>query len=427
MKKTLALLLVLVLLSGNVCLTYAQETAKEAQRFGVTVPDAFVPQGGSIVVSSRTGQILWEEDAQTSWVPSSITKLMVIYLTFRAMDQGSFGLDTPVTITREIAELSTYFYISNNKMIEGQTYTVAELFELIFLQSSSAATMALVWQMGYDHGQFVSLMNQTAKDLGMRETIYHNAVGATNAAMGNYPAAGQPLEDQNYTTALDTAILVSHLVEEYPEILQHSSILQKTFKPGTAAEETFESLLKTLEGSDYSFEGADGLKTGSGGASGYNLSMTAKRGDTRMVGILFGVGDWYDYEQPIYRSSMINGIMEKSFEAYEYRLILPKGEIQLDGRRLQTSEDLYDIVLKGQTPTLRLVGDQIQLNLERSYLPGYSAPGVRFVDLEELAAQEQAAAKAKRDDFKDKVSPIVVVLMFIGMLGWSAVQTPKKP
>ena len=421
MKKGLIFLLIGLVISLLFLpsLSFAAEAVKAAGEHGLRVPEAFVPRGGSLIASSETGQILWQEDANQEWVPVSITKVMSLYLIYRAMDQGKFNLQTEVAVTPEIEQLSTYFYISNNEMKQGAIYTVAELIDLAVLASSSAAVMALVWQTGLTHGEFVTLMNETAQELGLSDTKYYNAVGAPNTLMGNYPAEGYAMEEQNITTAQDIAVLCAHLIAEYPEVINHTKIVQKTFQPGTEYEETFETYLHALEGAGHGIKGADGIKTGSGGAYGYNMSMTAERDGTRLIGVLLGVGDWYDIDYPEYRSGIMRALFDDAFAGYEYRLVLPKGEHEVDGRILVTDQDLYDIVPIGQDPGVKLVENRFELNLsDRVYLKGYRPPGVSFVDPVALAEAEAAATKARRLSTKNLISPVVVSALFAGLWLW---------
>lgn len=429
MRKLLTILLIALIISSSFLPGpgFAVEASKAAGRRGLEIPQAFIPRGGSIIASSETGQILWQEDADKPWIPLSITKAMSIYLIYQAMDLGKFTLETEIPVTPEIEQLSTYFYISNNEMKQGATYTVSELIDLAILASSSAAVMMLIWETELTHGEFVTWMNETAAELGMTDTTFYNAVGAPNTLMGNYPAEGYPAEEQNISTAQDIAVLSAHLIKEYPEVLNHTNIVRKTFQEGTDFEETFETYLITLEGASYGIPGADGIKTGSGGDSGYNMSMTAKRDDTRLIGVLLGVGDWYDYDAPEYRSGIMKALFDDAFDDYEYRLVLPKGEHEIDQRTLITEQDLYDIVPKGQDPGVKLVDNTFQLNVEgRTYLKGYGPPSVSFIDPVAIAEARDAATRARRLSTKNLISPIVVTIMFAGLWLWGQMAARKN-
>lgn len=429
MKKSLALLMVgLVLMTFfSDGLSFATETMRISQERGYVIPEAFTPKGGSIIASSATGQVLWSEDGDQLWVPYSISKMMSVYLFYRAMDQGKFSLDTEVTIGKDIQIFSTYYEISNNKMKEGAVYTVSDLIDLSVLASSSAAVMALIKEMGLSHGQFVDLMNETANELGMTQSKFYNAVGAPNSVMANFPAEGYSLEEHNTMSAEDIAVLLAHLNHEYPEITEHTKLLKKTFLPDTEYEETFETLLEVLEGARYGVPGVDGMKTGSGGTYGYNLSVSAERDGLRIVGAVLGIGDWYDYDFPEYRSWLSGSLVEHTFKNYEYRLILPKGEHQVGDRTLITKEDLYDVVPKGQEPSVKMVGNTFETNLDnRVYLKGFKAPSVSFIDPVEVAKAEAEATRARRRSPKNMISPVAVSLMFASFWLWGQLDARRN-
>lgn len=387
MKRFLLLMLCFIFIFSPVLssLAWAETAVDIANQMGYSVDPFYQPKGGSIVVDAATGQILWAEDYDTPWVPASLTKLMVLYLAYQAIDRGDFNEQTMVTVTPDISELSTYYSLSNNWMPVDAQYSVAELIDLVIMPSSAAGTMLLIHQMGLTHAQIVEQMNQTAKDLGMKQTHYYNAIGAPNAILGPFLPEGMPLDGDNRSSAYDYAILATHIVKEYPQVLDHTSKLSTVIRPGTPLEDSFTTYNYSLQGGMYGLEGLDGIKTGSSGPAAFNFTTTAQRGDTRLVEVVLGVGDWTMKESEYVRSMIGNSLLEKVFQEYEYRLVLPKGEHQLDGQSILTEEDFYDIVPINQEVEFQLTKPgflqktgSLSVALDRTYLHGYTAPSINY-------------------------------------------------
>lgn len=379
MKRILLLVLCLAMLTSAITpLSFAQTAIDVATQSGYTIDPFYQPKGGSIVVDTMTGQVLWAEDSQTPWAPASVTKMMVMYLTYEAISRGEIREDTVVTVKPEITELSTFQALSNNYLPTGAEYTVSDLINLILFPSSAGATLFLVDSLGYTHGDFVDLMNQTAKDLGMINTHYYNAIGAANFYLGPFLPEGAPLEEDNSTTVADQAILASNLVTKHPQLLEHSKQAYFVLKQGTELEHHYSTYNYSLSGSFYPLEGMDGIKTGSSDNGAFNVATTAKRGDNRFVCVVFGVGDWSVKESEHMRSLIVNGLLNKAFAEYEYKLVLPKGEHEINGATINVLDDLYDTVPIGSEPSFQLTDNHVLIQADRSYMPGYEPRSVAY-------------------------------------------------
>ena len=74
-------------------------------------------------------------------------------------------------------------------------------------------------------------MNEKAKQLGLKDYKFVNATGLNNAdLLGNYPAGNET--EENVMTARDTALLAYRLINDYPEVLDYSSISKLKFRDG---------------------------------------------------------------------------------------------------------------------------------------------------------------------------------------------------
>jgi D-alanyl-D-alanine carboxypeptidase (penicillin-binding protein 5/6) len=156
---------------------------------------------------------------------------------------------------------------------------VEDLIKGMVVQSGNDATVALAEGVAGSVEQFVQRMNEQAKALGMKNTVYKNPEGLTEAG--------------HLTTARDLSILAQRLMSDFPEFVSFYAIKKYRY-PGTpASNDTNRNVLLFRDPS------VDGLKTGHTQAAGYCLVATARRdfpnlgsgtqaGPRRMLAIVLG-------------------------------------------------------------------------------------------------------------------------------------------
>lgn len=313
LKRLLGGLVALICLLSTP-LVSASELTRIAQEAGYPATEELTPKA-AIVISADDGQVLWGDNIDLQRDPASTTKTMVVYLTMKAIGAGKISMDTEVVATATDQAIAEIYELSNNRIQEGVTYTVRELLTMTLVPSSNVATLMLAHLIhDGDDASFIALMNSTAQELGMTNTVFHNATGAiVEAFQGYYAPAGYDHSLHNLTTVKDLATLAYHLIKDYPEILELTSSSKVTVKVGTPHEETFDSYNHSLPDDEMGIEGVDGLKTGSSPSAGYNAIVTAKRGDRRLITVVLGASQWGDPEGEFVRHYYINALLEKVF------------------------------------------------------------------------------------------------------------------
>ena len=288
----------------------------------------------SLVIDANTGDVLWKDNIDEVRDPASMSKLMTLYLLFESMKQGKVSKDAVVTATASDQAISKIYEISNNNIVAGVDYTVPELITMTVVPSSNVATIMLANLMSNNNPDaFIDRMNEKAKELGMTNTTWNNPSGAAISTFkGLYNSYKYPNEMANQTTARDLAILVYHVIKEYPDILNYTNQAQVTVKEGTPYEETFDTYNYSLPGAKYALKGVDGLKTGSSPRGAFNYIATIKRGNQRLISVVMGVGDWSDQQGEYYRHPFGNALIEKAFSDYRYKKLLDKGVQTIDGK-----------------------------------------------------------------------------------------------
>ena len=441
MKKCLLLFFSLVLI--NITLNqnaYAADNEKSptqvANEYGYNLGEIYQPEG-AINYSSKTGQIMYEYQIDKKWYPASMSKLMTLYLTEKAIKSGKLKEDDTVKMTDEEYRLSTLPELSNTKLYPGDVYTISELMQITISNSSNAGAMILgretmkaenigsakkiededkdsnnntaSKQQKKDlDSDFIDYMNETAKELGMEHTQFYNSNGAANNLLLEYKAKRYQSDEENYSTSRDFAILTQHLVNDYPGILEYTKKVAPTIHYVT-----YYTYNHSLEGADMSLEGTDGLKTGSSDIADYNHSLSTKRDGLRVNQILFGAGDYNTVGGEKERNMMGNSLMEKTFDEYEWKKVLSKGVHKINDKKYYITEDLYDVVKKGVDYEVVVENGEAHRDYDRSYInDNYGPPTVKL----------ESPSKHKFNQKKDKVTspdnrPILMTASIILAIG----------
>lgn len=336
-------------------LAQADELMDITRAAGYEVSEVNRPKS-SIIIDANTGDILWQDNPDEVRDPASMSKLMTLYLTYEAIEQGKLSEDTVITATDADQAIAGIYAISNNKIVSGVDYTVSELITMTAVPSSNVTTVMLANAISdNDPDKFLDMMNAKSQELGMTNTKWFNASGAAAVSFeGYYLPTRYDNNAANETTARDMAILSANFVKKYPQFLDYTDDPVVTVKAGTPYEETFETYNYSVEGALYGVEGVDGLKTGSSPRGAFNYIATAKRGEQRLVEVIMGVGDWSDQNGEYYRHPFGNALLEKAYADYEYKKIFSKGDHEIDGKTYHLEKDFYATVKKGEEPKLQV-------------------------------------------------------------------------
>jgi D-alanyl-D-alanine carboxypeptidase len=216
----------------------------------------------AIVMDGRTGEVLYEKNADTRLHPASLTKMMTLYVVFQEIEAGRLTLDSKVTVTKYAASQPP----SRLGLKPGQKIAVRYLIRAAAIKSANDAASALGDHIGGDHVSFAKRMTRTARQLGMHNTTFKNANGLT--------------ADGHLSTARDMNILGRHLFYDFPQYYHIFS--RRTADAGVA--QVSNTNTRFLD----AYEGADGIKTGYTVAAGFNLTASAHRGKKHVIATVFG-------------------------------------------------------------------------------------------------------------------------------------------
>lgn len=230
-----------------------------AAAVGLSASAQGVPQPPEIAARSyllldvTANQMLAAKDIDSPVEPASLTKLMTQYLVFDALRAKKIDLRQTLPVSERAWRMPGSRMFIDPKM----KVPVDDLIKGMIVQSGNDATMALAEGIGGTAERFVQLMNEQARLLGMKSTVYKNPEGLT--------------EPGHTTTARDLSILAMRLMNDFPQYVSYYAIKKYRYEGTPAANDTNRNLLLFRDPS------VDGLKTGHTEAAGYCLIATAKR------------------------------------------------------------------------------------------------------------------------------------------------------
>jgi D-alanyl-D-alanine carboxypeptidase len=214
-----------------------------------------------IVVDANTGNVLYSENADRLQYPASLTKMMTLYLTFEALEQGRIRLDSPVPFSAHASGQAP----TKLGVRPGGTISVEQaILGLVTLSANDGAT-ALGELLGGNEDRFAQIMTAKAHALGMTRTTYRNANGLPNTAQ--------------MTTARDQARLGIALRQHFPQYFGYFST--QSFKFGNRIIRSHNRLVGSVRG-------VDGIKTGYTRAAGFNLVSSVQVDGKSIVGVVLG-------------------------------------------------------------------------------------------------------------------------------------------
>jgi serine-type D-Ala-D-Ala carboxypeptidase (penicillin-binding protein 5/6) len=240
----------------------------------------------------NTGAGLLEKQADDRMPPSSMTKLMTLYIIYERLASGRMKLDDQLPVSEKA------WRMGGSKMFVqiGTTVAVEDLIRGIVVDSGNDACIVLAEAVSGSEEQFAELMNDTAKKLGLTNSHFMNATG--------WPA------DDHYMSCRDIVTLAADIIRQFPQYYHYDS--EKTFKYNNIEQGNRNPLVQ--KGT------ADGLKTGHTEAGGYGVVASTKRDDRRVVLVLNGMETMRE------RSEESERLMDWAFANFEDVTLFAAGD-----------------------------------------------------------------------------------------------------
>ncbi|MGE6541490.1 D-alanyl-D-alanine carboxypeptidase family protein [Bacillus luti] len=277
-KRFIALVTMLTL-ACSMLLPYSNASAETGSALNIEA-------GAAILVEANSGKILYQKNADELLSIASMTKMMSEYLVNEAVAKGKLKWDQKVKVSEYAYKISQDRSLSNVPLRNGESYTVKELYEAMAIYSANGATIALAEAVAGKEVDFVKMMNDKSKELGLKNYKFVNSTGLTNKDLkGQHPEGTTP-DEENKMAARDVAILAQYLIQDFPKTLDTAKIAKKTFREGTTDRIEMINWNWMLPGLSKAYDGVDGLKTGSTPEAGDCFTGTIERNGMRFISVV---------------------------------------------------------------------------------------------------------------------------------------------
>ncbi|GAB2025319.1 serine hydrolase [Lactovum odontotermitis] len=400
MKKLIKLLMLLTIIGS--CLTGGiRAKADDTDTFSVQASAA-------IAVDADSGKILYNQNGDKPGQGiASITKLMTVYMVYDAIKAGQLKWDDKVPISDYAYELTQSTVASNIPMAQGESFTVKDLVNAALIPSANSAAIALAEKIGGSEPKFVDLMSAKLKAWGIEDAKMVNSSGLSNADLPEanwYPNTNS--DSENTMSAKDVAIIATHLISEFPEVLDITKQTSMIFDENGDSQNTMLTTNYMLPGQASGRAGVDGLKTGTTVLAGYSFVGTAQQNGFRAITVVLNAEDGSGEAS---RFTQTSALMDKVFGTWQVYDINAdnaplKGYLEApvnDGKKATVpllTASAFSITTKMDNPEYTIKINKVKGGVEApvkkgdavasayavvsdklGYLPGYSGSTVQLI------------------------------------------------
>ena len=220
----------------------------------------------AILQDHFSGEVLYEKEIDMKIYPASMTKIMTAIVAFDLLKKGETSLDEMITISEKAWRMSQSGYSSMFIMLNDQV-SVEDLLKGIIIVSGNDACVALAEGLSGSEEDFVFLMNEKAREIGLKNTNFNNSSGINDV--------------QNYSTVEDILLMSKYMIDNYPEYYTYFKDTTFTWDR-TGGDPITQGNRNPLL---YKNVGADGIKTGFLTVEQYSLAASMKVGERRLTAV----------------------------------------------------------------------------------------------------------------------------------------------
>lgn len=168
----------------------------------------------AIIIEQSTGRILFEKNSHEKIPPASMTKMMSLLLIMESIDSGKIKLSDKVTVSKNASSMGG----SQILLEEGEEMSVEDLLKGVSIASGNDAVVALAEYIGGTEENFVKMMNNKVRELGLTDSSFKNCHGLD--------------EDEHYSSAYDMAMIARELLN-HKKILKYTSVYETYLRENT--------------------------------------------------------------------------------------------------------------------------------------------------------------------------------------------------
>ncbi|WP_100331460.1 D-alanyl-D-alanine carboxypeptidase family protein [Bacillus xiapuensis] len=257
--------------------------------------EADTSAASAILIEQQSGRVLYAKDPHAVMRIASITKIMTAIIAIE-----SDKLDEKVKVSKKavFTEGSSLF------LKKGEEIPLEDLVYGLMLRSGNDAAIAIAEHVGGSAEGFVYLMNEKAKEIGMKNTYFANPHGLDDS-------------DRHRSTAYDMALLTRYAMKNPTYRKVAGTKKYRSPDPSGKWDRIWHNKNRLLT---EKYEYCTGGKTGYTKKAKRTLVTTATKGDMDLIAVTLNApDDWNDHIS----------MYEFGFDRYDPKIILEKGEIDI--------------------------------------------------------------------------------------------------
>lgn len=216
-------------------------------------------------IDAKSGYVIAGKEIEKHLPIASMVKIMTALIGFENVEKGVISLSDKVVISKNASSMGG----SQMFLEEGDEYTIEDLFKGIIVVSANDACVQLAETLKGSQEEFVKVMNEKAKALGMNDTVFVNCTGL--------PANGQ------YSCAKDVAIMLKELLK-HENYHKFSKIWIEDYNHPDGRVTQFVNTNKLIR----FYKDCTGGKTGFTNEAGFCLAASAQRNGTDIISVVIG-------------------------------------------------------------------------------------------------------------------------------------------
>src|SRR5476649_226973 len=254
-----------------------QAAAAQAARLDAAGPSQIGPPTVArfaCLIDAQTGAVLLAKDAEKPMAPSSMAKMMTVYLMFEDLTSGKLKMDTRFSVSERAYAITRGMHSSTMFLERTDQPAVSDLVQGVIVVSGNDASVVVAEGMAGSEENFAERMNKRAKEIGLTGSVFKNSSG--------WPQEGQMVTER------DLAVLAMRTVRDFPQFYHYYAQRDFTFNGKVQANRNLE--LKSVAG-------VDGLKTGHTEEGGFGQTTSAIRDDRRIILVLNGMSSMAERAQ----------------------------------------------------------------------------------------------------------------------------------
>ena len=297
----------------------------------------------AILIEQNSGQILYSHNIHEKLHPASVTKIMSLLLIMEALDSGKITLETQIPCSENAANMGG----SQIWLDPRETLSVNDMLKAIAVVSANDCVTAMAEYLGGSTENFVKMMNEKAKELGMNDTNFVNCHGLD--------------EDDHLTSAYDISLMSRELLTKHPQITNYTTIWTDSLRDGKSALSNTNKLVRN-------YSGCTGLKTGSTSKALFNLSASATRNDLSLIAVVMKA------PTSAIRFSNASALLDYGFNTFSYKSFAIQGEILKSINITKGTFETVNVIFETSPSFLIKKGEESNITYEITLPESISAP-----------------------------------------------------